>query len=146
MMAIVALVSVTSQGKNFGAGAVIGAPTGITFKYFLSDQRAIDGTLSWSFRSQSALSIYSSYLIQKNGVFSVDGFPLGIYYGLGGAISTINDRKSSSLVLAARTPVGLNLILKEPSVEFFTELAPVLEIIPATEFSLNLALGARIFF
>ena len=42
-----------SQSGRFGAGIIIGEPTGASLKYWLNDTMAVDGAFGWSFHDDS---------------------------------------------------------------------------------------------
>ena len=39
----------SAQEKDFGVGAILGEPTGVSLKKWLGARTAIDGALAWSF-------------------------------------------------------------------------------------------------
>ena len=43
-------------------------------------------------------------------------------------------------------PVGIACLLTGTPVDIFAEIVPVLDIVPDTDFDLNIAIGARLFF
>src|SRR6185503_18546567 len=69
----------------FGLGLILGEPTGISGKYWIRHDRAIDGTLSFSFNDY--FLIQSDYLFHFHGLFGTrESFTqhLEPYLGLGG--------------------------------------------------------------
>ena len=73
---------ITRVKGTFGIGVVLGEPTGVSGKYWLSEQTAIDGAFGYSFGDRFRVSM--DYLVHTNA-FEAPEFPL--YYGVGGAIS-----------------------------------------------------------
>jgi len=54
---ILALLEVgLGQTSGFGVGVILGEPTGISVKNFISRSTAVDGALAWSFDDGDALS------------------------------------------------------------------------------------------
>ena len=47
--------SASAESGNFGLGLMLGEPSGLTGKYWLSDTHAVDGALSFSFGNYTAL-------------------------------------------------------------------------------------------
>ncbi|MFW5711994.1 MAG: hypothetical protein ACOC7X_00135 [Spirochaetota bacterium] len=126
--------------ENFGLGAVVGEPTGITGKMFLSDNSAVDATLSWSF-VKDKLYVHSDYLHHIPGVFGPDVPELLVYTGIGGMIELKEDPE-----IGVRIPLGLSYTIPDTPLELFFELAPVVLLAPETTVDLTGGLGARYYF
>jgi hypothetical protein len=134
--------SVMASSKQFGVGGMIGNPTGINGKYWLSETRAFDAGMAYSFSKKTSLGIHSDYLLHNEGAFYFnDVYPLDFYYGIGGRILF-----GDSLDLGVRAPLGLAHRFKEQPVDIFAEIAPILDFISRTGFELHLALGGRFYF
>lgn len=125
---------------NFGLGAVVGEPTGITGKMFLSDSSAIDATLSWSF-VKDKLYVHSDYLHHISGVFGPDVPELLVYTGIGGMIELKDNPE-----IGVRIPLGLSYTIPDTPLELFFEVAPVVLLAPETTVDLTGGLGARYYF
>lgn len=147
--------SLISQAeKKFGAGIVLGEPTGFTVKYLLGNQNAIDGALS--FLGSNSLYLHSTYLKLMPRAFNIDKQQVNWYYGLGGRLlnheyyhwheGKYYDARGSHTHIGVRAPVGLNLLFASSSVEAFGELSLTMDIVPLTSMYINLALGGRYYF
>lgn len=117
-------------------GVLIGEPTGISVQVWQSRNRAIDGAVAWSFEDDENLHIHSDYLFYDpleadTGVFS-------FYYGLGARALLTDDPR-----FGARFPIGLHYDFYENPFSLFFEVAPILDLIPATEFTVNGGIGVR---
>jgi hypothetical protein len=135
-------VNLFAQEHKFGLGVMIGAPTGISAKYWVSEDNALDFGLAYSFvESTNALSIHADYLYHENRWFPKFD-RMDFYYGYGVRIRSSNDQTS----LGARGVAGLAIMLKEAPVDIFIEIAPVFKLIPSTALNLDVALGARYYF
>ncbi len=132
--------SVFAQG-NFGLGIMVGEPTGLSFKYFMNSNNAIDGGVAWSFKRKASLHIHADYLFHSYDLISVGSGKLPVYYGIGGRIRAAEDAE-----LGLRIPVGMSYIFPGNNVDIFVELVPVLDLIPETDFSFNGAIGVRYYF
>ena len=77
-----------SQKKTFGVGIMVGEPTGISLKYWLSKSNAIDGGIGMSFYKASSLHIHADYLYHDFNIFN-ENFPF--YIGIGGRIKMKNN-------------------------------------------------------
>lgn len=147
------IVTPAMAQNKFGAGIVLGEPTGFTVKYDLGNQRAIDGALS--FFGYSNLYIHSTYLKLMPKFFNIERHPVSWYFGIGGRIlshrnyhwhgKTYYDHGNDTH-LAVRAPIGLSLNFANSDFELFTELALYMDIIPVTEMYIYMALGGRYYF
>ncbi len=127
---------------RFGVGAQLGFPTGVTAKNWVKSAEAIDATLAWDLGPGNNFLLQSSYLWHKKDyLFFQDKEPLDLYFGLGGRMKFADE-----IHLGVRAPVGLAHYSKEEQVELFGEVAPVFDLLPDTDWELQLAFGVRIYF
>jgi hypothetical protein len=132
-----------SQDKGFGIGVIVGEPTGVSAKSWITSVTAIDAALAWSFVDKGALHIHADYLFHNFHLISLEtkgSWP--IYYGIGARLK-FGDKDTQ---LALRIPVGIDYLFGDAPVDIFLEVVPMLELIPKTKFQFNAALGARYFF
>ncbi len=131
-----------AQENKFGLGVMVGAPTGISAKYWVSEDNAFDFGLAYSFvETHNALSIHADYLYHENRWFPKFD-RLDFYYGYGVRIRANSDQTS----LGLRGVAGLDLMLKQAPVDIFLEVAPVFKLVPSTALNLDCSLGARYYF
>ena len=131
-----------SQDHGFGAGVVIGEPTGISLKGWLSPTTAIDAGIAWSLVHETSFHIHADYLIHAFNVFETkEKMPL--YYGIGGRIKTAPHGDAR---LGVRMVVGVEYMVRNAPIDLFLEMAPILDLAPATELQVNAGLGARFWF
>lgn len=119
-------------------GIIVGEPTGISAKFWTGGNKAIDLGLAWSFGGRGAIHIHSDYLLHGN--LNSDAGTLMYYYGIGGRVLFRDDPK-----VGVRVPVGLQYIIPDSRLGIFFELAPLLNLVPATDFDVNGGLGIRLF-
>ena len=131
-------------------GVIIGSTTGLSAKYDLGGDRAIDGALSYSNESRYGMSLHADYLINKAHQFNVGNInPLNLYYGLGLRLLDIRDRtyyNNSASRIGIRGPIGIYYRTSEPKLEIFGEIAPTLDITPRTDVYFAVGLGVRFIF
>lgn len=132
-------------------GLMIGEPTGLSFKAWTSGTTAFDAGLAWSAGRYDAFNIHADYLWHDFNIFGqeIDRGQLPVYYGVGGRIVFADDYPDpgdSNAILGARIPVGVNYLFEDSPVGLFLEVAPIVNIIPETDFDMDGALGARIYF
>jgi len=149
--------------RKFGLGFILGDPTGITGKYWISGTNALDFGLGFTdygfgygncyvdnqgFQHCSGYydtSVNIDYLWQSKLVRS--GAQLDWYIGLGGRAYFLGDRNYRyGIDFAARAPIGLALMFTNPSfLELFFEIAPAIRFLPPHG-ALDGGLGARFYF
>ena len=124
---LIAIQSISwSQDHGVGAGILIGEPTGISFKGWLSPTTAMDAGLAWSFHRETSFHVHADYLIHAFDVFHTrERIP--IYYGIGGRIKTSRHEDAS---LGVRVVVGADYMFRDAPVDIFLEVAPVLDLAP----------------
>ena len=149
-------INLQAQRSGFGAGLIIGEPTGISVKGWIASDRAIDGALAWDLGHGSAFRIHGDYLFHKYDLIKVGKGAMPLYYGPGLRMRFWNDGRHwrhgdwyyerGSMDLAVRFPVGLAYQFDGAPVDLFVELVPSLGLIPSTYFDLDLAIGGRYWF
>lgn len=136
------------QGKNFGLGMLLGEPTGISFKYWLNKEYAIDGGLAWSFVGDDGFQIHSDYLFHDYRLNNSEQWPA--YYGLGALLKFEKDegrKHDGDTIFGFRIPFGMSYLFEDNApYEFFIELAPVLELAPDIDIGINASIGLRFYF
>lgn len=129
-----------SAQNDLGIGVILGEPTGLSAKKWLSNEHAIDAGLAWSFSHDDRVQIHGDYLYHRVRAFSTDDVQgrIPFYFGIGGRAVLGDDA-----LLGVRLPVGVGKTLRSAPVEFFLEIVPILDLAPDTDFDLNGALGVR---
>jgi hypothetical protein len=135
--------NISGQDKGFGLGIMIGEPTGLSAKYWLGAENALDFGLAYSFiRKKSALSLHADYLFHNYDLIkSAERFP--VYYGFGGRLHAVS---GGSAWLGARGVAGIAWLSRELPIDVFLEVAPIFNILPETSLHFDVALGARYYF
>ncbi len=136
--------SASSRSSDFGLGVIIGEPTGISGKLWLSGGTAIDGAVAWSSEKHADFQIHADYLVHKFNVISVRKGRLPLYYGIGGRLRTWDGDHDNNV--GVRFPVGLDYLIAGAPLDIFFELVPILDIAPDTDLEFNGALGIRYWF
>ena len=127
--------------ERFGLGVIVGEPTGISGKLRLSRSNSVDAALAWSFRRNGHFHVHADYLWEfPNTIRASEQFTL--FAGLGGRLTA----GKGDGVLGLRIAGGFAWLPRNTPLEVFLEVAPILDIIPATEFTANGGLGIRFFF
>ena len=131
------------MSRPTGLGMMIGEPTGISFKHWVSRRNAFDAGFAWSFAGRGdELHLHADYLwhtplrSSDPAVRRTD-----FYIGIGGRARFENDAR-----IGARVPLGLVHFIKDTPLDLFIEIAPIMDLAPETELSANGGLGLRNFF
>lgn len=132
-----------SETNLFGLGFQLGAPLGITVKYWLPQSkvgiRALLGT------DTKALTIFADALYHFKNVASLD-FPLehgqlAVYMGGGPEIRLRNHTR-----LGIRVPFGINNLFANSQWDAFAEFVPVVRLLPTTGAYVDIGFGMRYYF
>jgi hypothetical protein len=141
-----AIPSQAPAGDNrsgIGAGIIIGEPTGLDGKFWLSSATAIQSAVAWSTSNNASLHFTLDYTVHKWGLIDVERGSLPIYFGVGGRLRLRDGRDDD---VGVRIPIGLVYQFANDPFDIFLEVVPIMDLAPDTDFSANVALGARLFF
>jgi len=131
-----------AQERGFGAGVLIGEPTGVSLKGWLSRTTALDAGVAWSFVKETSFHIHADYLIHSFNIFRTsEDIPL--YYGIGGRIKT---GRHEDTRVGLRMVLGIAYLFRKAPFDIFMEAAPILDLVPETTLRANAGIGARFFF
>jgi hypothetical protein len=143
MFAAMGMARVEAAGGNFGLGIIVGEPTGISGKFFVSSTNAIQGAAAWSFSGDTDFHLQLDYLYHFESLIPVKNGKAPVFAGLGGRIKF---RENQDNQVGIRIPVGVAYHFATAPFDIFVELAPILELAPDTEFNMEGALGGRFYF
>ncbi len=145
-----------AQDKGFGLGVILGEPTGISGKVWVGPNTALDGAVAWSFGYHSAFHAHLDYLYHNFNLLKVPQHNLAVYYGIGGRFQADRDHSHDDRHhghddrdhshVGVRVPVGLDYLVEGMPIDIFVEVAPIVELVPDTDISLNGGFGIRYFF
>lgn len=126
-----------NQQSRVGIGVMIGEPTGITFKKWTSGTTAFDLGLAYD-----ALHVHADYLWHNSGTFAgVDEGSLMPHVGIGGRLLFLEEDAR----LGLRIPLGINYLFGEAPLELYLEVAPVVNLVPDTDFDMTGNIGVRVY-
>lgn len=132
-----------AEDRGFGLGVILGEPTGISGKYWVTSNIAVDGAAAWSFAGDDGVQLHADVLYHKFDLFNVKTGKLPIYFGAGARIKfTIDDDNRFGM----RVPVGIDYIFENVPLDIFFELVPIIDFAPSTKFAFNGGVGVRYFF
>lgn len=131
----------TGNGGNFGIGAMLGEPAGISIKNWNGERTAFDVGAAWSLSGRNEAIHLHADLLFHTWFSDVDREKLAFYYGLGGRVIFADDPAAG-----ARIPIGLNYLFENVPFDLFAEAVPIFDVAPDTGFAGNGAFGIRYYF
>jgi len=125
---------------------MLGSPSGITAKYWLDHQQAVDGGIGWGFDGDGVTLIadylwhdFSAFKFQESS--NLGGGQLPLYLGVGPRIQT-GGRDNFGI----RGVIGTSYLFPHNPFEIFAEIAPVLVLVQDVEGDLDGDVGFRYYF
>jgi hypothetical protein len=132
------------EWNRFELGVMVGEPSGISGKYWLNQYDAIDAAAGWSF-TDDVIDLAVDY--QRHFyLLDIEKGELPFYIGLGAGLQLGNkedDDNDDDAFFGFRIPVGLTYLFEEAPLSIFAEVAPIIEVIPETDFRLTGGIGIR---
>jgi hypothetical protein len=132
--------SIFAQLNGLGLGVILGEPTGLSAKMWTSKTTAIDGAAAWSLAGDGYIHLHADVLVHSFAI-KVDKGELPIYIGLGARILLADNPG-----VGVRVPLGIAYHFASAPFDAFLEIAPILDLLPATGYSTNGAIGLRYYF
>lgn len=138
------------KGGPFGLGVELGDPSGLSFKYFLGGETAVDGHLGFSLRHDwfRAHVDYLFHFPQRWG-----GGHWLPYVGIGGKLAVWDHHRGNDwyddddeFALGARVPLGIAWHPRNAPIDVFGEVVPGLWILPGTDLDFDFSIGVRFYF
>ncbi len=135
------------KARRFGAGIILGDPTGISLKGYVSSRIAIDGIFSWSFVDDAFILIGDLTYDILDIPVNASSFTLPFYIGAGAKVGFVQrGNRDGKTLIGVRVPVGVGMQFINHAVEVFFEVAPGFEVSPATDFDITGGIGVRYYF
>jgi hypothetical protein len=116
----------------FELGLYLGEPTGLSAKYWINRQNALEGTAAWAF-SQGFLAVCADYLLNFPDVVKIEGETFPLYIGAG-AIMRVDMGTGGGISVGARFPLGVLYAFRQVPLEISFEIVPGLYLFPDTQF------------
>lgn len=142
--------------KGFGLGLMLGVPSGLTGKYYLSEDTALDFALGTygrygRDRFDNAFHLHVDHLWHPVVLASPEAFWMPLYFGIGGRILDHRGDRDfvDDLHLGLRAPLGIAFDFNNIPLDIFLELALIVDLFHDDNHGytdLNLSLGVRYYF
>jgi hypothetical protein len=129
--------------RRLGIGAILGEPTGLSVKYWLSNRNAVDGGVAWSFSERDSFHLHADYLFHNFDWLRPRTGQMPVYFGAGGRV-LFEERRDNRAGI--RAPIGISYIFDRYPLDAFVEVAPILDLTPGTKLEFNAGIGLRFYF
>ena len=147
MMLLLAQISTAAEAKR-SVGLILGAPTGLSAKWWVKPSMAWDAAVGWDISGDGFFYLHADYLLHNRDMIrkmdleaAVTEGDLLFYYGLGVRVEAGDDSR-----LGGRLPLGLEYFFADVPLEGFIEIGPLLDLLPKTAFRLQGGVGIRYLF
>ena len=130
--------------KQHAVGAMIGDPTGISYRYLLKDKVFIDTGLDY--RLGDRMHVYASYSKIAPKSLLIFGQVTEWFYGLGARVRAKDKDGDTESFIGARGAIGLLYRPESQPFEVFGQVAPTLNVVPATNLDVDANVGLRFVF
>lgn len=143
------------NGRAFGLGLQLGAPSAITGKFYLGGrQNAIDFAVGAFYDDYGyvydGLYVQAAYHFHLTELTSGNGVTIPFRIGIGGFLGSWNygwsGRWDYGVVIGARVPFGLDFDLESAPVQFYLEVAPQVTVLPPLGIGADGGIGFRYYF
>ena len=153
LLLIIAAKPIAAQDHGFGLGLILGEPTGISAKYWTSNDNAFDFGLGFGvggdrikyhgyYYGSSRVHFHVDYLWHSfNAIRSSERFPL--YYGIGARFNNGGGYDGS---FGIRGVFGIAWFPHSTPIDIFIELVPVFQVTPDAGLGFDAGMGIRYFF
>ena len=122
-----------TANKTFGLGLMLGAPTGLSGKYYLGPSTAIDfgvGVIRYYRHRHSNIHVHADFLWHPVSLASTEPFELPLYFGIGARLWDFDDDDidDDGFGLGVRAPIGIAMDFNNVPLDVFFELALVVDL------------------
>ena len=126
-----------SQKGNFELGGIMGVPSGLNARYWLSDHIGLDFAMGSTLNRDLIFTF--DLLYEPFEIYRHMNHSLRVFAGAG----TLSGYIDSDPYFSLRTPIGISMPFTDYPVTFSTYIAPVMEIKPDTGWNFNWGVAAR---
>lgn len=114
---------------SLGIGAHIGGGynNGVSAKYWLDTENAIDAALSFASGDYEYTYFHADYLVHRFGLVNVEDGKIPLHFGLGVFTESSGMYDSETMSTnGLRLPVGFSYLLKDAPLDLYMEVAPTI--------------------
>lgn len=153
LISILIYSTANGQTKKFGIGVIMGEPTGLSAKLWVSNNQAVVFGLGWSFNGYrfngfdydydkgTRTHLHIDYIWHSFNALGSNGqFPL--FYGVGARIITGPEYSGT---LGIRGVLGIAWLPRSTPLDIFIEVVPTLFLVRSSGLGVDTGIGARVF-
>ena len=121
-----------TANKDFGLGIMLGTPTGLSGKYYLSADTAIDFGLGVMrrFRDRDGVSVHADFLWHPAVLLDDSAFVMPLYFGVGARLFDFEENnRNDDVSIGVRVPAGIMIDFNNTPIDIFLELVFVFDFI-----------------
>lgn len=135
----------SARDKAFGAGFVLGVPSGVSVQWNRTETESLNGGAAWSIDHWFQLWADYTWHFPRfvSGLVS-EYSPIDAYLGFGAGLLVFNKGRGAGMLL--RIPLGLEYKLSSAPLGFFLEVVPAMVVAPKTDGELQGGIGGRFYF
>lgn len=150
------LILTPLHARTFGLGVTLGDPTGLSGKYFMNNQTAVDGAIAYG---SHELILYGDYLKHFPGALGRQNefvSQLNPYVGIGPVLAfgdgnnkhnhRFMDDDDDDFAFGGRIPLGIEWLPNNVPLGVSLEIAPGMRIVPGTDAFVQGGLAIRYYF
>lgn len=126
-------------GNEVSVGMATPAPNGLSAKFWMSRETAIDLFSEWD-TTNKHFQMHADYLTHDFQQFEMEEATMPLYFGFGLRLRTT---ESSATQIGIRIPIGVSYLWTTAPIDFFAEVGPRANVIPQTSFAVDLMIGLR---
>jgi len=153
VMALAERRAAAQTGGAFGLGLIVGEPTGVSGKLYLSRKHAVDGAIGLGFSDGRGIHVHADYLWHPLVLTQTPSFDLPLYLGIGGRVQSHGKRndREEHLAIGPRFVVGLLFAFRTAPIDVFLEAAVGVDLVATDEtprdgLTIDLGAGIRYYF
>jgi hypothetical protein len=136
--------------RQFGIGAIVGDPAGISVKFRIDDVQAVDAAFGVTLSERNSFQFHADYLRHHEAPFSGGPGGVELYYGGGlrlrGGSEDEKGHQDDNGDIGLRVPLGVDWTAPAGRVDVFVEIVPILDLLPDVDFTVGGGIGVRYWF
>lgn len=139
---VMLVISPSVFAYDFGAGILLGSPTGFSAEKYIDSHTSIDAAIAWNL-NKGKFNIHSNYLIHQEKSFYMNETPFNSYYGAG---IKVRQSVEDKMRIGPRGVGGADYVFEDLPIKLFGEIGAIFTLIEKTGLEFDMAVGARYMF
>lgn len=126
--------------EELSIGLAAPSPTGLSAKLWKTRLVAYDLFAEWDLDSEK-FNFHADYL--KHDYERLEAKESNMLFYSGYGIRLIDEGIHDDTILGVRIPFGISYLMNDPPLDVFGELAPRINVLPSTNFGIDVMIGIR---